>query len=315
MAPVRIFSPEFDQSIPTSADIGGDYYRQAALRDMIPQIKERNAQVLNVAPDFFHFYQRAYTGRRCSCWAGVETTPSSQCLVCFGTGNTGGYQRYGHVTETLDVTAESAAVNIVVAYDIKTRPLQFRLAQGATRGWIDFTLPIQGGIPNCSLASLHAVTPRGTRVRSGVKLFTETSFTPLSTTAITQRLTAGATQGGLHVRVFMERPAVAAESPRLSHIVIRYQTLEEDKIPADVPRTTERNATSEFGWFEDTTSRSMFIDSRIRSVTSEDLFRQVNTGRTWKIVSVQPNAPGGILTSWDLETRICLLSERYSSIP
>lgn len=311
----RIYKPEFDQSRFDQTQIGGDYYREIAERELIPRIVQRNKQVLNVVPEFFRFYQRSYTGRRCSCWMGIETSPSTGCLVCFGTGNTAGYQMYGHVTEVLDVTAESAAVGVVIDFNQISRPLQFRLVDQVLKGFIDFVLPIRGGINMCTLATLHAVAPRGTRVRSGVKLFTEPDFTPLSIQAVTSRLQLAQTTGGLHFRIHLERDSLSTPSPRFQHLRVRYQTLPDDRVRGDIPRAAEANRTSDFGWYEDIGDVTLFLDSTLRAVTTEDLFRHVQTGRLWKVSGNTPNAPAGILTSWDVQMRKVQNSERYANLP
>ena len=311
----RTFLPEFDQSRFDRAQVGADYYREHAVRDLIPRIIERNKQVLNVVPEFFQFYQRAHTGRRCSCWGGIETSPSAACLVCFGTGNTAGYQLYGHQTDVFDATAESASVNVVLDFDELTRPLQFRLIHQAVRGWIDFTMPVLGGINQCSLASLHALVHPGSRVRAGVRLFSEPGFTPLSTQAIASRLEQAQTTGGLHFRVVLERDSVSTPSPRFSHLRVRYQLLQDDTIRGDIPRSEQANRSSEFGWFEDIGTSNLFLDSTLRAVTSEDLFRRLANGRLWKVFSANDNAPGGQLTSWDVQLRVVQNTERYANLP
>lgn len=313
--PARIYRPSFDQSRFDSAQVGSDYYRQIAERELIPRIIERQKQALNVVPDIFRFYQRAYSGRRCSCWSSVETSPAGTCIVCFGTGNTGSYQLYGHRTEVFEATASSAMVGVVLDFQSVTRPLSFRLAQGAVKGYIDFNMPVSGGLNRCTLASLHAAAPRGTRVRAGVKLHSEPDFTPLSMDAITARLQQAQTSGGLHLRITLERDSLTAESPKFALLRIRYQTLEDDTIRGDIPRSAEGNRSSEFGWFEDVDAKSLYLDSTIRSVTTEDLVRHVPTGRLWRIIRVNPNAPGGLLTSWDIEMRLVQNSERYAGIP
>jgi hypothetical protein len=313
--PARVYRPSFDQSRFDSAQIGGDNYRQLAESVLIPQIIERQKQALNVVPDLFRFYQRAYSGRRCSCWSLTETSPAASCVVCYGTGNTGGYQIWGHKTEVFEATAESSACNVVLDFEQVTRPLSFRLAAKATTGFIDFNMNVSGGMNVCTLASLHAVAPRGTSVRAGVKLHTEPDFTPLTVEAITDRLQAAQTTGGLHLRIYMSRNSISAASPKFSLLRIRYQTLENDVIRGDVPRSAEGNRSSEFGWFEDVDTKTLHLDNTLRSVTSEDLFRQVNTGRLWKCMRITPNAPGGLLTSWDVEIRLVQDSERYASIP
>lgn len=308
-------NPSFDQSRYDIAQIGGDYYREIAERELIPRIIERNKQALNVVPEFWQFLQRAYSGRRCSCWSANESMPSSLCTVCYGTGNTAGYQLYGHQTDVFDVTAESSAVGIVIDYDQITRPLSFRLVNHCLRGVIDFTLKVQGGTNLCSLVSLHASAKRGSKVRAGVKLFSENAFVPLTMTAVTERLAAAQLQGGLQLRVTLERVSRNTPSPRFSHLRVRYRTLKDDRIKADSPRSSTGNRSSEYGFFRDKAAKSLFLDNTLRMVTSEDLFRQTNTGELWKVVDLTENAPGGWLTSWDVNVRKVQDVDRYSLIP
>lgn len=311
----KVYRPSFDQSRFDNTQIGGDYYRQVANETLIPRIIERQKQALNVVPEFFHFYQRAYTGRRCSCYSYTETSPSSSCIVCFGTGNTGGYQLYGHKTEVFEATRTSALVNVIPDYNEVTRPISFVLVKGSTSGYIDFVMDVSGGINVCDLASTHAVVPRGTAVRVACKLFTEPDFVPLTVDSVTERLQAAQTTGGLHIRVALSRNSIAAKSPKFSLLRIRYKTLEDSLIRGDTPLSGEGNRSSEYGWFDDVDTKSLYIDSTLRSVTTEDLFRHVQTGRLWKAIRVTPNAPGGLLTSWSLDIRMVQDSERYAAIP
>jgi hypothetical protein len=312
---MSIKNTPFDQSRFDNSQLGGDYYREIAERELIPRIIERNKQVLNVVPEFWQFYQRSHVGRRCSCWSGPETMPSSQCNVCYGTGNTAGYQKYGHATDVFDVTAESSSVNVVVDYDSISRPLMFRLAKSALRGYVDFTVKAQGGLNVCSLVSLHASAKRGGLVRAGIKLFSESEFTPLSAEAVTARLPDAQQQGGLHLRVSLERVSRATPTPRFSHVRLRVQTLRDDRVRADSPRSSTANRVSEYGFFADKASKSLFLDNTLRMVTSEDLFRECASNRLWKVVDLTPNQPGGWLTSWDVNVRLVQDSDRYALLP
>ena len=311
----KTYRPEFDQSRFDNAQTGGDYYRQLAESKLVPQIIERQKQALNVVPEEFLFYQRAYTGRRCSCFGGISTSPSSACLVCFGTGNTAGYQLYGHNTEALDATAPASAMNVVLDFDQVTTPLSFRLLNQVTKGYIDYVLPVSGGVNACSLASLHVVAPRGSRVRAGVKLFTESVFTDLSTDAVTERLAEAQTTGGLHFRIVLERSSICAESPRFQFLRIRYKTLDQDRVRGDVPLSSESNTSSELGWYDSVESKSLYLDNTLRSISSEDLFREMRTGRLFKVEELTPNFVAGLLTSWTCNLRKVQDSERYSFIP
>jgi hypothetical protein len=313
--PASLWRPKFDQRVFDKAQVYGDYLREHAERDLIPRIVQRQKQALNVVPDLFKFYQRVGTGRRCSCWSAVETSPSSQCTVCYGTGNTGGYELYGHTTEVFDVTSRWSSVNVVIDYSRITRPLHFRLSVAALSGYVEFFYPVIANTGACSLASLVASAPRGTSVTAAVKLFSEASFVAFSAEAVRTRLPQATIDGGMQLRVVLRRESLSAESPRLSHVRVRYRRLPDDNIRADVPRATEARRASEFAWFEEFATRSMYLDNTIRVITSDDFFEQINTHRRHKIIDVNSNAPGGILTSWDLTTRLVQEHERLAAVP
>ncbi len=310
----RSDKPEFDQSRFDNAQTGGDYYRQLAENELVPRIIERQRQALNVVPNFYRYYQRAYSGRRCSCFSETATSPSSSCLACFGTGNTSSYQLYGHHTEILDVTAASATVGIVPDFNNITYPVGFRLMDNVTKGYVDFTLSVKGGINVCSLVSLYANAPAGTAIRSGVKLFTEATFTDLSVDAVSSRLEAAQTTGGLHIRVVMERNSICAVSPTFQFVRVRYRTIEDDRVRGDVPLSSEANRSSDVGWFDEVENKTMYLDTTLRAISSEDLFRDVRSGQLWKVSETTPNEVGGLLTSWFITVRKVQDSERYASL-
>lgn len=307
--------PEFDQSRFDNAQTGGDYYRQHAETELIPRIVERQRQALNVVPNFYQFYQRAYTGRRCSCFTETSTSPSSSCQICFGTGNTGGFQLYGSITEVLDVTAASATVGVVPDFECITYPIGFRLLENVTKGYVDFTMPVKGGINVCSLVNLYANAPRGTAIRTGVKLFSEPGFTDLTVDAVTARLEEAQTTGGLHIRVVMERSSICTKSPNFQFVRIRYKTIDDDKIRGDVPHSSEANRGSEIGFWEEVENQTLYLDNTLRTISDEDLFKDVRSGQLWRVAEYTPNHVVGILTSWMVTLRKVQGSEKYSRIP
>lgn len=312
--PARVYRPP-NQRVADKSQGLYDRGREIAEGILLPRIAERNKQALNVVPNYYHFYQKSSSGRRCSCWEGIETSPSSLCLVCFGTGNTRGYQLWGHIDEVFDVTARFDSVNVVIDYNNITRPLHFILMPGAKRGYVDFLLEVKPNIGVVSNASVHASIKRGAGCAVGVKLLRETEFSSFTRENIAARLAEATTGGGLQVRVVLSRESVSVESPRFSHARIRYQFVENDVIRGDVPRSTEANKSSEFGWFEEFASKNMFLDNTLREITTNDFFRDLRSNRIWKIQMVNPNAPGDQLLSWDVEVRAVMSTERLSFVP
>jgi hypothetical protein len=311
---VRVNKPEFDQSRFEKSQIGGDYYHEIAGRDLIPRIAERNKQVLNVAYDEFYLFQRGYRGRRCSCWSGSETSPSSTCLICYKTGNTSGYQLYGHQTEVFDVTAPAVLVNVIPDYASVARPIQYLLADKATKGYIDYHVPAVGGINVCSLAELHAVAPAGTRLLVGVKLFSEETYVPLTMDAVTQRLEDAQLEGGFQMRVTFYREGMAMPSPKLSFVRLRFQLFVCDRIRGDIPASAETNKSSEFGWFHSLDEKTLFLDSTVRYISADDIFMHYSTRTLWRTVSVMSKAPMGILLSREVVIELIQGAEIVASL-
>lgn len=314
--PAKLNRPVFDQRTHTRTDAYGDHLRDLATRVLIPRIAAHQRAALNVAPDLFYFYQKINSGRSCSCAAGVESSPAAGCPVCFGAGITGGYEKYGHSTEILDVTSSWASINVGIDYRTTTRPLHFVLSEDtAVRGYVEFNLPLLPNVGKCSLVQVGGKQTAGTQLTSWVKRYDETDFVPLNARNIEDRLAAATPQGGMIVRVVMSRNDLTVPSPRLSHIRIRVQRLDADVIRADVPRTTQSNRSSEFGFFEDYATRNFYLDDTLRAISTEDFFEQVTTQRRWKLGSVNPNAPAGILTSWDCEASLVQATDIQSRVP
>ncbi len=311
----RVNGPKFDQRVHDKADAHGNYVRDIVERVWLPRIAKRQRAALNVVPDLFRFYQRISHGRLCSCLTAISTSADDTCPVCWGTGTVVGYERYGHRTEIIDATARWTSINVVADYEQPTRPRHLVLDADQTAGFCEALLEVGPNIGKCSLAQIGADRRPGTQITAWVKLLTESEFVPFSADNISARLLNAARQGGLVVRVVMRRPTAGSASPRLGYIRVRVQTLANDIVRADVPRTVQSNRSSEYGFFEDFQTRTFALDDTLRSITTEDFFEQVNTGRRWKLDSVNPNAPGGILTSWDCEAQLVQSSDRFSKVP
>lgn len=90
-----------------------DAVHQVVKDQLAPRIAQKSANAVLSDRRAFFYYKRKTNGRRCSCF-GEETSPDSDCSVCYGTGFVGGYDKYGTHTEIVDFTKP-----YVFAYDVE----------------------------------------------------------------------------------------------------------------------------------------------------------------------------------------------------
>ena len=98
-------------------------------------------------------------------------------------------------------------------------------------------------------------------------------------------------------------------SPKFGLFYIRYKRLEDLTVLANIPRTQKSNLLAEMGVTDDWQHQMFFMDSTIRSITTEDFVISVTNGTRWKINVVNESNPEDYLLSWDLDTRLVQVYE------
>jgi len=294
--------------------------RKIMKEQLLPIVKERNMSVVDTDKVLFHFYQRLLSGRRCSCW-GIEAGPDSLCTACWGVGLVGGYNKFGCLTEIIDVTSPSTVmVNVIPDYSLQMRPVPFSLLGTATKGYIVTDIPIRKNVG--IVESIDTYTGNLEEGNSLIfEIYDQTGVRWL--TLNHENLESLLTQNKLTMRITFKRINPEINLPLLNNIYIRYRIREDITIKADVPTYSESKTLAEFGIFESINTISPWLDSTISVVTPEDFMVVKSTdkasnleeGQRWKVTEVKSNRPSGILISHDLTCRLVQGYDNYTRIP
>jgi len=298
----RLYRPKRDDRVHVGQDVLREHAHNIATEQLIPRIAVENQIAVETVVTNIYFYSRLPKGRsrRCSCFD-IEVSPNSACRCCWGTGQVGGYQKYGTHTEVVDVTHPSIrAMNVIVDYDRRSRPRQFVLMPGATSGFLVSRMDIKTNVG--TIDHIFALTdkPGGTDINAFLKAPSDQDYVEFTETALKQRLF----NPWVDIKITLNRPSVAAESPRFAMLYIRYDRLEDYVIKANIPRTRKANMLQEFGSYDDWQEQNFYLDNTITAITTEDWIAKVNDGTRWRINGVTDFAPQDLLTSWDINTTI-----------
>jgi hypothetical protein len=278
---------------------------------LIPRIKQKNRQAVKVDRVGFYYYQRKQAGRRCSCFT-IEDSPDGLCQACFGTGLTGGFDKFGTVTEILDTTKpQIRCVNVKPDFDMSTRPVMFRLDPTATAGYVEADFEIRPSIYTVDALQVIATIPEYTEVKAYVKASLESLFVPLTKASLEARLI----YPSITIRVDLKRTDPSKPLPILSHLMFRYKLIEDLRVYLDIAPRTESITLAEFGIFDSFTSITAWVPDQVKRTTTEDFWKRLDDGTLWKNIESKPNKPLLEITSHDLVLRLCQRFETYYRIP
>jgi hypothetical protein len=98
--------PSLSRSPGDPSDAGIDAFSQIVREQLIPQISNRTRNSISVDGRHVLLYQRLRSGRRCTCWQGVDSTPTSECPICLATGFSGGFLKWGTDLYLMDPSRE-----------------------------------------------------------------------------------------------------------------------------------------------------------------------------------------------------------------
>jgi len=297
---------------PTSGtDVKGDAPYQIAQQQLIPRIVSRSRNAVRVNRQDFLFFQKKHAGRRCSCFS-IEQSPEGACGVCFGTGYVGGFEKYGCESEIVDVTRQGLRlVNVEPNYDARTRPVLFRLVDGATRGYVECDIELRDNVRLVDAIQLRESLTDKRQSKVTPLLWVGASWVPMTDAVLSTMLG----NRSITVRIELTRTLATTDTPLLSHLLLRYRKLEKPRIIADIPRRRKSIVLEEFGISDRYEVINLVIADEPRMVSTEDFFYLVNEGTRWKVIDESENKPGGILTSHDISCRLINSWENYSQVP
>lgn len=282
-----------------------------ATEQLIPRIEQRNRRAVETVPIHIYFYQAMRAGRRCSCFD-VETSPDGMCRACFGTGIVGGYQKYGTTTEVVDITYPNLRTsNIIPQWKLRRKPTPFVLIDGARYGSIEARVPLTTNIGEIDAVSSDFWIEPGTDMKAYVRAPSDSEWILLTRANTQQRLH----NPWIDLKVEMWRESPKTTSPFLKSIYLRYKNVTNNVIKANIPRVGKSDMLEAIGVFDNWQMQTFWLDSTLKSITTEDFFASVEGNSRWKVFEAKEFAPHGQLTSWDIEAKVILEHQPFFKVP
>lgn len=308
--------PSGSRSHGDPTDIAIDTIKQVAKEQLIPQIANRTRNAISVDGRQVFLYQKLRSGRRCSCWAGINTSPHSGCPICFQTGFSGGFLKWGTHLFLFDPSRQYLAVNVLLN-PLAGVPPWFSLEQGFTAGYIEWEEQMLNGtyygLDHWRFEyrkSQGAVTLK--MMLDGV----DTAFVPFSETALKERILV-ARGGTFRFRVYLERAVASDPSPLFQFFSFRtlVTSAEPPVLTVDIPRRNENNALMDYGVLETFEGIQMVFSDEVKAINLEDVIIRLYDMTKWKVVGSSANDPQNILTSWDVQLTKIFADQGMYNVP
>ncbi len=307
----KLYRPPRDDTTTDGAEVLRGHAHDIAVNQLLPRIALRHQIAVETIQTRFHLYHRMRGARRCSCFD-VEISPSSLCRCCYGTGDVGGYEKYGHNLAVLDVTHPAIqTVNVIPDYTLRTRPRRFILIPGARQGHIIARMPLQTTTGALDNVYVLAKTPPGTSVCALIRAPSDTTFVRFTREALVQRLF----NPWIEVRINFERTSPLTASPRFGLLYLRYQRFPADVLLANRPRREQSSLLAQFGLADEWNEQTFWLDNTAKYIGEQDLLFDVDNNMRWKIIKTSPLDPQGLLLSWDLNARLIWNYEPENRLP
>ena len=309
-------NPTGSRSFGDATDIAGDAWHILAKEQLVPQIASRTRNAIAVDRREIFYYQRLRSGRRCSCWSVIETSPHSMCPICFATGFAGGYLKWGTDTYLFDPSRQWVGINTKLSTSMGIPPW-FVLEDGALWGYVEWDQQPTSSLYYGLDSFLCEYRFGGGRLellfkREGY----DADFIPFSESALKQRVLLQS--GKFRFRAVMRRQRADDTSPAFLQFWFRLMTdsVEPPVIYVDVPRKNESNVLAEYGALEMFNQiQFAFPADKIQRINLEDLMIKLEDMTRWKIIEQSPNDPLNILTSFDVQARKVFMDEAMMSVP
>lgn len=282
-----------------------------ATEQLIPRIEQRNKMAVETVPIKIFFYQAMRAGRRCSCFD-IETSPDGMCRTCFGTGIVGGYSKYGTTTQVLDITYPNLRTsNIIPDWKNRRKPTPFVLIDGARYGSVEARIPLTSNIGEIdALSSDYWIEP-GTNIKAYVKAPADQTWVLLTRNNVKQRLF----NPWIDIRVVMSRESPKTPTPYLKSVYLRYRNITDNIIKANILRVGKSDAFEELGLIDNWQVQTFWMDSTLKSITTEDFLASVEGDSRWKIFEAKEFAPHGQLVSWDIDAKVVQEHQPFVKVP
>lgn len=290
-----------------------DFPHTEMVDHMLPQVLLRNEFAINVDRVGMTFFQEIRSGRRCSCFT-IETDPTEDCQVCFGSGKAGGFSKRGTRLEIFDWSRENSLINMVPNFN--TRPVTFELSPDAISGEIHFETEVLNN--TTTVDALQSVwflpAPEQSTTEVEIKKASESTFAKLDTDSLQSRLD---TTDKLDIRIKMTRAHISVDTPIFSHTLFRYELIDTIMVFGDWPKLEHSSTLAEAGFVDTIIAPQIQLDNTLKNITSDDFFIRLSDNKRWKVTNAEPYRPGNVLVGWQVSLRLIQdrLEANYVNVP
>lgn len=263
---------------------------------MLPIIAERQKVANDIVPvKFWQYNQLRY--RSCSCYQG-SSDPDVNCRGCFGTGFLPGYKPVGYYSwVVMDIGDPGLLLtNVEPVFSSGKRPYPLQLSSTALMGIVETQWQgcskNKGGIDIYYSGSTDGITLQ----------FTVDGFTWIALTDnMVSEVIKTATQ--VKFRAILQRTSLEEQAPYIQVLHARVQVQEDPLIRLDVPRWVANLSSDDGGLIPILNTFNAYADARYK-LEQVSVFVHSVSKRKFKTLSLNPNMPDGVLTSWDAELRL-----------
>ncbi len=300
-------------SVPSGTDYKGNNPRRIAKEQLIPQIARRTENAIAVASKPIAFFRRIKSGRRCSCFM-MAAAAEGNCQICFATSYVGGYEKYGCMTEIIDITRPGLqTLGLRPPFEKMFRPMVLSLTGTSLKGVIEteITFAANAKLVDYLKAEYTLRDRRKSAVQVLIKPWGTSDFVLLNEKVLKLALHGR----NAVIRVILTRTNANVASPLFSHLVLRYRLLQDISLSADIPKRKESVILRDYGIQDSYDYLNFVLPNKIKTLCNEDFFVLLDEGTRWKVKEVTPNRPLGQLTSYQAVGRLIGHSEPYMKIP
>jgi len=259
---------------------------------LAPRIAQKSANAVLSDRRAFFYYKRKNNGRRCSCF-GNETSPDSDCLVCYGTGYVGGYDKYGTHSEIIDYTKPYVFAS-GIEFDYENRTVGFAGTAGSfIEADIEFPRNAKGidtlylGVDKQEAFKMSVISPMIIDISKPADLESILNL------------------GKIRVRIDFLKDAY------FQFLLFRFIISEDSVVYADIANNNAAPSLESFGEFESLSEIPMtFAGSKMGMIDSKDILYRLHDGAKLKVTSSTKNIVAGTLTEVTVNARFLISMDK-----
>jgi hypothetical protein len=269
-----------------------DAVHQVIKEQLAPRIAQKSSNAVLSDRRAFFYYKRKKNGRRCSCF-GNETSPDSDCLVCYGTGFVGGYDKYGTHSEIIDYT-KPYVFAYGVKFDYENRTVGFVGTAGSyIEAEVEFPRNARDidtlyfGVDKQEAFKLSVISPVVTDIDKPKDLQSVLNL------------------GKIRIRITFLKDAY------FQFLLLRFVISDDNVVYADIANNDAAPSLDNFGEFDSLSEIPMtFSGSKMSMIDSKDILYRLHDGAKLKVTSSTKNIVAGTLTEVTANARFLISMDK-----